>query len=108
MSDEKDNTRRHLALADVVGFTVICVVVITLIATLNNVEAWAAGLLGTIVGAWGTNLAQSRGYYFGSSQSNAANRATIDRMLDVQSDSAKLLAEKVPPAVAPAVKVVKP
>lgn len=90
--------RAWLAFGIGAAFLLICIATFMLVAGTTQLESWAAGVIGAVVGYWANNLTQVISYYFGSSQSNQSNRETIDKMVVAQNNAAKALAEKVPPA----------
>jgi hypothetical protein len=113
-TNERDGTYRNgLATMVLLGFLLVCVGTFWLIYSAPELESWAAGTLGAVLGYWANNFTQTVSYFFGSSQSNAANRNTVDKMIAVQAEAAKVLAAKVPsppkPEATPAkVEVVNP
>lgn len=89
---EVNDFRAWLAFANLTAFMIVCVGAFYLVATAASLEAWAAGIIGTIIGYWANNVSQANSYYFGSTQSNKENRDTVNRMVDQQVESAKVAA----------------
>lgn len=71
LKSEKRGSRSFhnvLAFLVVMGFFVICAMVITVVsASSTQIEAAAAGILGAILGYWANNLTQVVSYYYGAS-----------------------------------------
>lgn len=91
-----DFDRDRFATLSLLCFLFLCVCVLALIARELKLEAWAAGIIGSILGFWAGNMSQVYSYRYGSSQSNQANRETINKMIDTSNETAKTLAAKVP------------
>jgi hypothetical protein len=76
----RSQERRHtsfihsaLAILVTVIFAVLCAIVFSIVVTASNLESWAAGMVGAVIGYWANNVTQIISYYYGASSGpNAA------------------------------------
>jgi len=77
LTQPENSDRKLLAVMNIAGFFVICVVSFAFMHFDPHVESWEAGIIGAVLGYWAANVASSLGWYFGGAAQNAPPKTSV-------------------------------